>query len=1677
MKVIDSNTFNTELTFSGVLPSLPPLDKTGTPSYNQTDLVTRLQGSYDYFNNLYLGPDGLPPDEGAQDGNANAFFPAGPDGTYNTYWDGKRLAAYGEMIKIANELGYTYIKEGLIARMKDKMEDYLDGVGPTVIYYDDQWDSLIGYPAGFGTEKSLNDAHFTWGYFISAAATIARYDDSNWADNSQWGGMINLLIENVANADRANGQFPFLRNFDPYAGHSWASGPAMFDNGNNEESTSEAINFATGLILWGTETGQNDIRDLGIYLYTHETTTAQQYWFDVDNDIHPPSLAQPYTTMLWGAGAHYDAWWPATLEELHGINFLPLNGGSLYLGHYPQALADNIQYMHAYIADPNRLNPFEASGLYPELTQSEQIRWFEVTMTALALADGDAALTELNQHLADPASGYPGNYPGDYSNQEFGASEAHTYYWVHTFAILGNPLDTITANIPTYAVFSKNGLKTYTAYNPGSTTTTVCFSDGATLSVPAGQVAYGNGNGPTCPTQNQTPTPTSTGNPATSTPTNPVTSTPTSISASPTPTNTATPTTNPIGYTHGLTTNSSTQGTLWFDPTWNSGWADIHYRINNGGQQNFAMTQANNRWEKVINNLQTGDVIDYFFTYEQGGLAYDSPWYQATFGGSSATATPTNTPTIAPTATATPPPATNTPTPLPTATLPSSPTATSGPGGCSQNSNWLYVMDGAALNVGSDLKFEHGNVALTDLIPASAGNHIGTPTKPLVYIIDNVSGSYTGGQTNFNIYLDANTTPAMGTQAQIEYDFDGDGSYDRQETYNYFASDPVSGWELYTQTSFGGLATANGSFTNLNDGTIRLQLWKAIGGNSATITIRTSASASDGQQSALQIPFTNLSASCDQPPTSTATPILPTNTPSPTPVGPTATPTATPVSPTATPGSAICNQIPNAANALPGVGCYTTQLPAGEQSITYWPAVDDASTYSPATAKVTSNYSGPYQTNDWWSSLIWDWNQGASSTPPREPYSQNMHPHPLSMQAEPDGLRLAYAREVIQTASEMNYILAGDGAEHLHITVDGLNSPQTSVDSYSDWVVTAAWQGSTNGMQATFGHGLPYVYFTKTGSGNFKVQFVAGPVNVTNNGAVFAFTASNNVGSRYALFGPAGSTWNWTPGSLEAELIAPAGKNYLSVAALPTLDDSRLDFFRRHAYNFVVNTEANWGYNQATQTVNTTFNVTTEAKESGGDLSPLPLFALYRHQWHNLGASNPAFTGDSYTTARGEMKLIEGNSFDTSMTFNGVLPSLPNLGTYDVNTLRGYISDIYTPDHNYHLDAGDPDAGPHETYWEGKNLNRIAQLIHLADQQGMLTERDSFLIFLKATLTDWFDGQYPHVFYYDNQWSTMQGYPTGFGADNQLNDHHFHWSYFIMAAATVAQYDPAWAAQYEGSIELLIRDVANWERTDTQFPYLRYFDVYAGHNWAAGHQAFGAGNNQESSSEAINFSTGLILWGAALGRDDIRDLGVYLYTTEVQAIEQYWFDVDDVVFPAQYPFETVGILWGHGQAHATWWTANPEEIHGINMLPLTGGSLYLGRRTDEVNRNISSLYSEGGRLGYWQDILWEYEALANPASALSRFNANLNYPAMGGQESGETVAHTYHWLHNLNALGQLSTAITANTSTYAVFNKSGAITCVAYNPTTNPLTVSFSNGANLLVQPRSLESTALGGCN
>ncbi|MEV0805784.1 glycosyl hydrolase [Micromonospora sp. NPDC050200] len=729
--------------------------------------------------------------------------------------------------------------------------------------------------------------------------------------------------------------------------------------------------------------------------------------------------------------------------------------------------------------------------------------------------------------------------------------------------------------------------------------------------------------------------------------------------------------------------------------------------------------------------------------------------------------------------------------------------------------------------------------------------------------------------------------------------------------------------------------------------------------------------------------------------------------------------------------------------ATVGAGSYTTDrvgpLPSG---------CGDLST-NPRQFVTANAPAGPVPTNDWWSSLLYKRTNCA--------YSEPLHAHPVSYQPFGDGLGFSATSTPTITGTatgvgEYKYAYAED----IRVGVTALGAPVVKVDDWTDWTVSPYWSDGTRTLRATIGHGLPFTYF-RTSGGEALINATGGSPTVwSSSGGTIGF---NVRGHDYVAYAPTGASWTVSGGRITSNL---AGRDYFSVALLPTTPSTDAatraalaTSYGRYAHAHVTGTRVSYSYDQASSRVTTTYAFTTTPREGTATQT---VVSLYPHQWKALTGATPI--GQSYPSPRGRMKVLTGVSeFRTAMTYHGVLPELPAVGTgagADLAQLKDQLAAV----------RGNPmDLRGGDTYWNGKGLGRAARIAEIADLVGDTETRTAALNAIRATLNDWFTataGKTSRVFYYDRNWGTLIGYPASYGSDQELNDHHFHYGYFIAAAATLAKFDPTWAttAQYGGMVDLLIRDANNYSRADTRFPYLRDFDIYAGHDWASGHGSFNAGNNQESSSEGMNFANALIQWGQATGNTAVRDAGVFIHTTQAAAIQEYWFDVDDENFPAGFGHSTAGMVWGDGAAYATWFSADPEMIQGINMLPVTGGHLYLGHRPAYTRTNYAELVrNNGGEPTVWQDILWEFLALGDPDAALTKLRANPGYTP----EEGESRAHTFHWIRNLAALGQVDTGVTANHPLAAVFTRNGARTYVASNITAAPLTVTWSDGTQLTI--------------
>jgi endoglucanase Acf2/uncharacterized protein YjdB len=724
-----------------------------------------------------------------------------------------------------------------------------------------------------------------------------------------------------------------------------------------------------------------------------------------------------------------------------------------------------------------------------------------------------------------------------------------------------------------------------------------------------------------------------------------------------------------------------------------------------------------------------------------------------------------------------------------------------------------------------------------------------------------------------------------------------------------------------------------------------------------------------------------------------------------------------------------------------GSGSYTTAFPGTDAA--------GRNTYPSGTPQLSGTAATkPVPTNDWWSNMV------------KVDHGGQAFNYPLSFRSKSEGLVVNYT--IPGGASTTEYREPMSAVDAITVGVSGMAATRSTVSNHTDWTVTMNWNAGGRDFNATVGLGMPFVYFTKGSAdiARIAVGFNVSGATVSGNKVII----QNNFNSaNYVVFGPAGSTWTNNSGVFTSTLN---GKNYWSMVMLPQGVDvnTAMATLEPYAYTFPGNTAVAWTYNAATGAVRSTFTVTPDTKEGTNNVVPM---GLLPHHWSRLASTSAQPNSYTYHTVRGQMKILLANSFTTENTFSGILPTLPNLakysGGFDPGALYKKIDQM----------KGDQLPEWTDSYNEGQNMNRLIQAAHIAHQIGYTTARDQLLNTVKARLENWFSaagGEVAFLFYYNNDWKTMIGYPAGHSQDSNLNDHHFHWGYFIHAAAAIEQYQPGWASQWGGMVDLLIRDASNPSRADTMFPFMRNFNPYSGHAWANGFATEPFGNDQESTSESMQFNCSLIHWGTITNNTQIRDLGIFLYTTEQSAVEEYWFDVNDRTFQPAYAHEMVARIWAAGYDNGTWWTSDIAASYGIQLYPIHGGALYMGHNTAYVQRVWNGMTSKTGVLSntanpdLWYDIYWSYLAFLDPQQAINLYNA---YPSRS-QKVGVSDAQTYHWLHTMNAMGQVAEEVTANYPIAAVFNKAGVKTYVAYNYGSTAITVNFSDGFSMTVPARSM---------
>ncbi|KAB7744061.1 1,3-beta-glucanase [Nostocoides sp. F2B08] len=324
----------------------------------------------------------------------------------------------------------------------------------------------------------------------------------------------------------------------------------------------------------------------------------------------------------------------------------------------------------------------------------------------------------------------------------------------------------------------------------------------------------------------------------------------------------------------------------------------------------------------------------------------------------------------------------------------------------------------------------------------------------------------------------------------------------------------------------------------------------------------------------------------------------------------------------------------------------------------------------------------------------------------------------------------------------------------------------------------------------------------------------------------------------------------------------------------------------------------------------------------------------------------------AYETVLGDVPLVAGTQVTTSAPLQEPVTELDLDGLDDGE--RSEVETLLETDvASMRFDAPD-------SYHGGKQLQRAANLFLLASGLGRDDLAEQVRDPLAEQLDLWFDaegctGRSERCFTYDDRLGGLVGQTPAYGSD-EFNDHHFHYGHMLYAAGVLASAEPELVDRWRAVADLAALDFGSPEAVGV-FPQHRVFDEWRGHSWASGPAPFADGNNQESSSEAVNAWVGLSLWARATGDEALADHAAWLLSQETTSALDYWIDpeVDEA-----FGQPVVSLNWQGKRDFATFFSAEPSAIVGIQLIPMNPTQLdYLAERPEAVQALSDAVPAQG----------------------------------------------------------------------------------------------------------------------
>jgi endoglucanase Acf2 len=580
----------------------------------------------------------------------------------------------------------------------------------------------------------------------------------------------------------------------------------------------------------------------------------------------------------------------------------------------------------------------------------------------------------------------------------------------------------------------------------------------------------------------------------------------------------------------------------------------------------------------------------------------------------------------------------------------------------------------------------------------------------------------------------------------------------------------------------------------------------------------------------------------------------------------------------------------------------------------------------------------------------------------------------------------------------------------------------------------------------------------------YEMQVFNGTTLLSQNKAVRASSVENPFAVSNVNDGNFGTRWA-SDGNQSEKLVLNTnnGNAFFVVSAL--LAPTDLATYEQYAFNKPTTSTVSYDYNAGAGKVVVNWNVTTTNLKGGAAGATIQGFLphLYADATHSVN-----FSGYSYVSPRGTMKTSIGNSWSFTYDFGGILPNFnaPYTNTADASPYNANAMFNLLTQFSKKKDYGG------DTYWGGKDILNFAKYTLMAKELNHQAYA-ALKAKTRAALVNWLTytpGETEKYFAKYPRWGGIVGFNESY-TSAYFTDNHFHYGYFTLAAALYGMVDPDFITQYGDMLKLVARQYANWDRSDSTFPYLRTFDPWIGHSYAGGTSS-STGNNQESSSEAIQSWIGMFLLGDQLNDPAIRAAAAFGYSSETYAALEYWFDWKERNLPATYNHNMTSILSNQGFGYGTYFSASPMHIHAIQYLPVHPGFKYVARDTTWAKREYADMMRETLAVdGHkdetdfgddWAHVALGWKQIFDPKYTAAFMAKNLLLPVNDTDYimDYEVAGMTYYYTHAHQNLGDFSFKYRTNFPSSSVFEKNGVFSyAVAYNPAASAQTCKVYNAS------------------